>query len=82
MLIVLAALLYLYASAGVKMLSTWRQSRRDDAAVGVLGSEHRRLEAERRHLEATETVELEARRLGMIGKNERPYLLPGAPHAH
>ena len=46
MLCVLAALLYLYVSAGVRMLSTWRQSRRDSAQVAALEREHRALVSE------------------------------------
>ena len=43
MLCVLVALVYLYASAGLHMLSTWRQSRRDGAVVASMEREHRQL---------------------------------------
>lgn len=79
MLLVLVALLYLYASAGLRMLSTWRQTQRDTAEVRALETEHARLEAQRSRLAASETVELEARRLGMIRQGERPYLTPDPP---
>ena len=35
MLAVMVALAYLYLSAGVRMFSTWRQARHDQAGVGV-----------------------------------------------
>ena len=40
MLFVLAALLYLYLSAGIHMFSTWRQARHDSATVASMEREH------------------------------------------
>ena len=40
---VLVALVYLYVSAGVHMLSTWHQARRESAAVATMEREHRSL---------------------------------------
>ena len=79
MLCVLVALLYLYLSAGLQMLSTWRQARRDDAVVHTLAREHDALASQRATLEKPETVELEARRLGMIKPGEQPYVVSGLP---
>ena len=79
LLCVLAALLYLYLSAGVHMFSTWRQAHRDEASVRSLESEHGRLARQRAILVKPETVELEARRLGMIKAGEQPYLVSGLP---
>src|ERR1700684_4713547 len=75
MLCVLVALVYLYASAGVHMLSTWRQSRRDWAAVGAMEREHRQLALQHEALGTQGTLETEARRLGMMRKNEQPYVV-------
>ncbi len=79
MLCVLAALLYLYLSAGVQMFSTWRQERRDEAAVRTLSLEHGSLARQRARLESPETIELEARRLGMIRPGEQSYVVSGLP---
>ena len=66
MLFVLAALLYLYLSAGIHMFSTWRQARRDSAAVVAMEREHRALVRQHEALGRQGTVEAEARRLGMM----------------
>ena len=79
MLCVLVALVYLYASAGVHMLSTWRQSRHDSAAVAAMEREHRMLVHQHEALTATWTLEAEARQLGMMKKGEQPYVISGLP---
>jgi len=79
MLCVLAALVYLYASAGVHMLSTWRQSRSDAAAVSALEREHKALAHQRETLTAAGTLETEARQLGMMKSDEQPYVVSGLP---
>jgi hypothetical protein len=79
MLCVLVALVYLYASAGVHMLSTWRQSRRDDAAVVSMEREHRLLVHQRDALTGAGTLETEARQLGMMKNGEQPYVVSGLP---
>jgi hypothetical protein len=79
MLAVMVALAYLYLSAGVHMFSTWRQARHDRAAVGVMEAEHRHLSAQHQLLSNPETVEGDARRLGMARNGERQYVLSGLP---
>jgi hypothetical protein len=79
MLCVLAALVYLYASAGTRMLSTWRQSRADGATVATLEREHRQLMRQREALTAAGTLETEARQLGMMKSGEQPYVVSGLP---
>ncbi len=79
MLCVLVALLYLYASAGVHMLSTWRQSHRDGAVVAVMQREHSALVRQREALTGAGTLETEARQLGMIKSGEQPYVVSGLP---
>jgi hypothetical protein len=79
LLVVLGALVYLYVSAGVHMLSTWRQSRRDDATVAALEREHRQLTSQHETLGTQGTLETEARRLGMMRRGEQPYLVSGLP---
>jgi cell division protein FtsL len=79
MLVVLAVLLYLYLSAGLHMYSTWGQSRHDKAAVATLEREHRALASQHEALGRQNTVETEARQLGMKKANERQYVITGLP---
>lgn len=79
MLCVLVALVYLYASAGVHMLSTWRQSHRDGAVVANMEREHKALVRQREALAAAGTLETEARQLGMMKSGEQPYVISGLP---
>ena len=79
MLFVLAALLYLYLSAGTRMLSTWRQSRHDSATVASMEREHATLVRQREALGRQGTAEAQARRLGMKKANERQYVISGLP---
>jgi hypothetical protein len=80
MLCVMAALVYLYLSAGVHMLSTWRQSRRDSAVVATMQHEHTLLLHQHEALGKQATLEAEARRLGMMKKGEQPYMVGPLPN--
>ena len=80
MLCVLAVILYLYVSAGVRVVETWRQSGRDRAQVAALEREHRALVSEHSTLSSTSTLEAEARRLGMMKAGEQPYVVTGLPN--
>jgi hypothetical protein len=80
MLCVLVALVYLYVSAGVHMLSTWHQARRESAAVATMEHEHRSLLGQRAALTAPGTLETEARQLGMMKPGEQPYVVTGLPN--
>ncbi len=79
MLFVLLALLFLYLSTGLRMLSTWRQSHRADAKVGGLAREHTRLVELHNRLSSQATLEREARQLGMMRPGEQPYVVTGLP---
>ncbi|HXW59521.1 MAG TPA: hypothetical protein VEJ23_08600, partial [Solirubrobacteraceae bacterium] len=65
MALVAVALLYLYVSAGVRVLSTIGQARSDSAAVAALERENAQLTREHAALGRRNTLEEEARRLGM-----------------
>ena len=80
MLCVMAALVYLYLSAGIHMFSTWRQSHRDGAAVVTLEQEHFQLQRQHEQLTKPGTLEAAARQLGMMKKNEQPYVISGLPN--
>jgi hypothetical protein len=79
MLCVLAALVYLYLSAGIHMFSTWRESHRDGAAVATLEHEHRLLSSQHEALSKPSMLEQEARQLGMMKHGEQPYAISGLP---
>lgn len=79
MLFVLAALLYLYLSAGLHMYSSWGQARHDKAAVAQLEREHRALARQHEALGRRGTIETEARGLGMKRSNEIQYEISGLP---
>jgi hypothetical protein len=80
MLFVLVALLYLYLSAGIRILSTWQQERRDNAAVAKLEHQHRLLVREHEALTGQRTLEVEARGLNMMNKGEQPFMVTGLPN--
>jgi cell division protein FtsB len=79
MLCVMVAILYLYSSAGIRLLSSWSESRRDSAQVRVLERQNRALQQQHAVLVSPGTVQAEARRLGMIHAGEQAYMVSGLP---
>jgi hypothetical protein len=79
LLCVLVALVYLYLSAGLHLLSTLQQSHRDKAAVAVMETEHRKLTRQHEALSGQAALEAQARQLGMMRKGEQPYVVGGLP---
>lgn len=79
MLCVLGALLYLYLSAGVHMLSSWRQSSHGSATVASMEREHWALLSAHETLSRQSTLEADARQLGMMKAGEQPYVVSGLP---
>jgi cell division protein FtsB len=79
MLCVMVALVYLYLSAGIRMLSSWGESKRDSAQVRVLEGQNRTLRQQHATLASPTTVQEEARRLGMIRPGEQGYVVSGLP---
>jgi cell division protein FtsB len=79
MLFVAAALAYLYLSAGIHMLSTWRQASGDRATVAAMRRENAFLKHQHEVLARQGTMEEEARRLGMMKKGEQSYVVSGLP---
>lgn len=78
-LFVMVAIAYLYLSAGARLLSTWHEAKRDSAQVRSLEHQNRALRAQRATLTSRGTVQTEARRLGMIRKDEQAYVVSGLP---
>lgn len=79
MLFVLVALLFLYLSTGLHMLSSWRQSRHTDARVSQMQTEHKRLLTEHNRLSSQANLEQSARALGMQRPDEQTYIIGGLP---
>jgi cell division protein FtsB len=79
MLLVALALAFLYLSAGLHMLSTWRESRHTSATVATMEREHRQLVAQHNRLSSQSTLETEARQLSMTRPGEQPYLVGNLP---
>jgi cell division protein FtsB len=78
-LAVLCAIVYLYLSAGYSLLSSWRESKHDDAQVQTLERQHVALERQRAALTSPGTLQTEARRLGMVRPGEQTYVVSGLP---
>jgi cell division protein FtsB len=79
LLCVLVALVYLYVSAGLQLLSTLHQSHRDSAAVTSMEVEHLNLARQHQALSGQAALEAQARQLGMMRKGEQPYFVSGLP---
>jgi hypothetical protein len=79
MLCVVVAIAYLYLSAGLRLLSSWGESKRDSAQMHVLEGDHRLLQQRHDALASPGTIQEEARRLGMIHPGEQAYIVSGLP---
>lgn len=79
MLFVLVAIAYLYLSAGLSLLSTWRESRRDNAQVLMLERQNVVLAHQHAALIGGGALQAQARKLGMIRTGEQAYLVSGLP---
>jgi hypothetical protein len=79
MLGVLVVLAYLYLSAGVHLFNTWRQARGESAKVAVMQREHETLQRQHEALGSPGAVEAQARKLGLMKHDERPYIISNLP---
>jgi cell division protein FtsB len=79
-LCVMAAIVYLYLSAGISFYSSWREAKSNSAQVATLQRQHLRLEAEHRKLLEPVTTIQEARELGMMRPGEQTYVIKGLPN--
>jgi cell division protein FtsL len=80
MLALAVALLYLYLSAGISVLSTWKEARRNSAQVTQLERQNEQLLAQHKDLSQPSTLVGEARQLGMERPGEQSYVVPGLPN--
>lgn len=79
MLCVMVAIACLYLSAGARLFSAWGESKRDSAQVHLLEGQNRVLQQQHATLASPNTVQEEARRLGMIRRGEQAYIVSGLP---
>jgi len=80
MLCVLVVLAYLYLSAGVHLVSTWRAARGESAKVASMQREHNALQRQHEALGSPGAVEAQARKLGMMKHDELPFIVSGLPN--
>ncbi|MCA1677808.1 MAG: septum formation initiator family protein [Actinobacteria bacterium] len=79
LLFVAVLMLYLYINPLRTYISTWQEAQTKRGEVAAMQREHRALLVRQRALEAPGAVETEARRLGMVRKDERAYVVRGLP---
>jgi cell division protein FtsB len=72
-------LIYLYINPLRTYLSTWQEAKAKRAEVSVLQHEHDQLVRRQRALRRPGSIEIEARRLGMVKPDERAYIVRGLP---
>jgi cell division protein FtsL len=80
MLCVLVVLAYLYLSAGVHLVSTYHQAHSARAKVAAMEREHTALQRQHEALGSPGAVEAQARKLGLMKHDERPYIISGLPN--
>ena len=72
-------LIYLYINPARTYLATWQEAQTKRAEVSQLQREHTALVTRSRALRASGSIEIEARRLGMVKRDERAYVIRGLP---
>ena len=70
-------LIYLYINPLRTYVSTWQEARTKRQQVAQLQKEHTELVRRAKALRSTGSVEVEARRLGMVRDDERAYVIRG-----
>ena len=74
---VFALVLYLYIGPALSWISTYREAGRQRAQVAELRVENQKLRERKAALSSPGALEREARRLGMVKKGERAYIVEG-----
>jgi cell division protein FtsB len=70
-------LIYLYINPLRTYVSTWQEARTKRDEVSQLQREHAELVKRARALRSAGSIEVEARRLGMVKTDERAYVIRG-----
>jgi cell division protein FtsB len=79
LLAVLAAILLMYVSPAKHWWEQSRTAASQSAELQELEAEHSELKARAQQLQNPDTLELEARRLGMVEQGERAYVIENPP---
>jgi cell division protein FtsB len=79
LLVVLLLIVYLYVGPVRSWWSTWQDSKAKQAQVQRLERENARLRARKAALGTPQALEREARRMGMVRPDERPFVVRGLP---
>jgi len=72
-------LIYLYINPARTYFATWQEAGTKRDEVSQLQREHTELVGRSRALRASGSIEIEARRLGMVKRDERAYIIRGLP---
>jgi cell division protein FtsB len=70
-------LIYLYINPARTWYSTWQEARSKRGEVAQLQREHAALVKRAKALRSPGSIEVEARRLGMVKADERAYVIRG-----
>ena len=79
LLLAICGLLALYIGPAHTYLSTWREMQAKDRELKQLQHDHQRLEGRVHALQNPQVLKYEARKLGLVGADERPYSVNGLP---
>lgn len=79
LLLLLLLVALAYVGPARSLLTTWRTSHAKQAQLQTLQREHDALAGRARELREPQTVQTEARRLGMVKPGERPYVVGNLP---
>jgi cell division protein FtsB len=77
LLLVLLLIVYLYVGPVRSWWSTWQDSKAKQAEVTRLERDNAQLRARKAALQTPEALEREARRMGMVRPDERPFVVRG-----
>jgi cell division protein FtsB len=79
LLLVLVLIVFLYVGPIRSWWSTWQDSKAKAAQVERLERENARLRERRAQLQDPAALAREARRMGMVKPDERPFVVKGLP---
>jgi cell division protein FtsB len=79
LLFVLLAIMASYVGPAAEYLQSWRLAKETRAEVQELRADNARLRVRAKQLQDPQTIELEARRIGMGRPGERVYVIRGLP---
>jgi cell division protein FtsB len=79
LLLVLLLIVYLYVGPVRSWWTTWQDSKAKQAQVQRLERENAQLRARKAALGTPQALEREARRIGMVRPDERPFVVGGLP---